>query len=318
MPRGVSVKLSPAFLGHLADVFTSVRQAGLSQSPTFRQDLTQVFATLQTASLSAVFVSDLASVHGALAVASDANLHFLAGRLDEWNSVTRRFVRSRLAEVPEDDPLRCPISLFRTMDYGRLETAHTRTLAWLMNPEGEHGFGSCLLEALLQRVSNRAGEVRVEHVASEFPISGSGETGRLDVLAEGTWEEEPRGGWILAVEAKVDAGEGKDQLTRYEAWLRNHAAGRTVYRVFLTPGRTPESATEEWEMLSYLELVRIFRVVYPKLRAAPGFHFLRFYLAGVLQDVCRLPRNVTEDAADPYSVASYLTTVHGSSVEGKS
>jgi hypothetical protein len=78
----------------------------------------------------------------------------------------------------------------------------------------------------------------------------------------------------------------------------------------------PGTGSEEWESLSYLELVRIFRAVYNGLRHAPGFHFLRFYLAGVLQDVCRLPRNVGEDAADPYAVASYLKAVHDSQSEG--
>jgi hypothetical protein len=70
--------------------------------------------------------------------------------------------------------------------------------------------------------------------------------------------------------------------------------------------------------LSFLELVRTFRVVYGGLRDAPGFHFLRFYLAGVLQDVCQWPRNIAEGAADPYAVASYLKTVHESRSEDAS
>ena len=36
------------------------------------------------------------------------------------------------------------------------------------------------------------------------------------------------------------------------------------------------------------------------------------------QDLCGLPRNVGEDAADPYAVASYLKAVHDSHSEGAS
>ena len=71
---------------------------------------------------------------------------------------------------------------------------------------------------------------------------------------------------------------------------RAHAEGRETYRIFLTPdGRKPESGCDEWKAFRFLKLVQIFRKVYGGLRNAPGFHFLRFYLAGVLQDVCRLP-----------------------------
>jgi hypothetical protein len=240
-------------------------------------------------------------------------------------------VRTRLAKLDKDDPLLCPISLFRTMDAGRLEVAHTRTLAWLLDPNGEHGFGQTLLVALLRRLSgdDSSGTLRDVRVWSEFPIVWSGGKGRLDVLAEGSWEDRQRPGWALVIEAKVDAGLGEDQLYNYSEWLRAHAVHREKYRVFLTAdGRAPENPNgrepdigaedDEWEPLSFLELVRVLRSTYDGLRQAPGFHFLRFYLAGVLQDVCHLPRNVGEHAADPYAVVAYLKTVHDFPAEAAS
>jgi hypothetical protein len=292
-----------------------------SLSPTFLADLAAVYAGLRPPTLSAAFLSDLKQVYDTLPTASDENLRFLAERFDKWRSATRESVRALLKKLDKDDPLLCPISLFRTMDYGRLEIAHTRTLAWLLDPKREHGFGGTLLAALLRRVSgkDRSDGIRVERVESEVSVDGFGDKGRLDVLAEGAWAGGERGDWVLVIEAKVDASEGEDQLLKYEAWLQANAAGRDVFRVFLTPdGRPSETGDEDWEPLSYLELVRIFRAVYDGLRHAPGFQFLRFYLAGVLQDVCRWPRNVGDDAADPYAVASYLRTVHDSHLAGAS
>jgi hypothetical protein len=289
--------------------------ANTTLSPKFLADLADIHATLRAPPLSAAFLSDLEQVHATLPTPSDANLEFLAKRFDEWRRATQQFVRTHLTELDKDDPLKCPISLFRTMDYGRLETAHTRALAWLLDPHGEHGFGTALLTALLRRLSGYEGynTVRVEQVVSEFPIDVSGVKGRLDVLAEGAWEDGVRSGWVLVIEAKVDAWEGEKQLQTYETWIQSNAANREVFRVFLTPdGRAPETSSEDWESLSYLELVRIFRTVYGGLRGPPGFHFLRFYLAGVLQDVCRWPRHVGESATDPYAVMSYLKAVHDS------
>lgn len=295
-----------------------------SLSPKFLADLAEVYDALRPPPLSAAFLADLAQVYATLPVASESNLLFLANRFDKWRRMTQELVSRLLAELDKDDPLRCPISLFRTMDSGRLETAHTRTLAWLLDPSKneEHGFGNALLEALLGRLADRDhfDHLHVERVACEHFLEGTAGEGRLDVLAEGEWEsmgEHVR--WVMVIEAKIDAWEGEGQLDKYDEWLDAHAAGRATYRVFLTPdGRPPDSGCDEWKTLSFRKLVQIFRTVYGKLRQAPGFHFLRFYLAGVLQDICGFPRNVGEDAADPYAVASYLKTVNESHSEAAS
>lgn len=167
-------------------------------------------------------------------------------------------MRARLIELPKDDPLKCPISLFRPRGYGRLETAHTRTLAWLLDDEGEHDFKTTLLAALLSRQCGRecSDGLKVERVESEYVIDAKS---RLDVLAEGTWEDGNQGSWILVIEAKVDWREGEEQLSKYEEWVRSNAANRKPFLVFLTPdGREPETGSQEWKALSFLELVRVF------------------------------------------------------------
>jgi hypothetical protein len=104
--------------------------------------------------------------------------------------------------------------------------------------------------------------------------------------------------------------EGENQLPRYDDWLRLNAANRRVFRLFLHHHRAQEAATSErWHPLSYLELVRVFRSVYGKLRHRAGFQFLRFYLAGVLQDICGWPGEFDPRYVDPYAVASYLKAI---------
>jgi hypothetical protein len=289
--------------------------ANPSLSLAFLTDLAEVHASLQPQpqGLSRTFLSDLAQVHSLLPAAPGVDLQFLAKSFDTWRQWVQEQIRLSLQRLDPDDPLLCPISLFGTMDYGRLETAHTRTLAWLVNPKAEHGFGEKLLATLLQRLTrrDRIDTLSAEHVTSEYPIAGADEKGRLDVLAEGTWDEDGKQvRWVLVIEAKVDAWEGETQLEKYEQWLSPYAAERRVdrlLRVFLTPdGRAAESGADEWEPLSYPDLVRTFRPGYAELRDSAGFHFLRFYLAGVLQDICGCPRRTAEDAPNPYVVLDYL------------
>jgi hypothetical protein len=287
-------------------------------SQKFLADLKQVSdgARPQPQTWSAAFLSDLHQIHDSLPLPNDARLHDLAERLRVWRSRVQGEVQEGLQELPAEDPLRCPISLFGTMDYGRLETAHTNVLAWLLDPGRPHGFGDTLLRAVLAwhpegRDSKRLQNTRV---SKEHYVSG---VGRLDILAEGEWDNgDTPVPWMLAIEAKIDAWEGEGQLPKYDVWLAKYARGRQLLRVFLTAdGRLPEDGGDEWKALSFLALVQILRKPYASLRGTAGFEFLRLYLAGVLQDICGFPAMHAEKAADPYSLAAYLKTVHESPSE---
>ena len=100
------------------------------------------------------------------------------------------------------------------MDSGRLETAHTRALAWLLD-KGGHGFGSRLLAALLSHLAEGR-EILLTHVSkveSEHLIQGgpsSLDAGRIDVLAEGRWEESGKEvSWRLVIEARSMRGRAR-------------------------------------------------------------------------------------------------------------
>jgi hypothetical protein len=66
---------------------------------------------------------------------SFADLASLEDELRAWRSQHQRILQQYLTQLPGDDPLLGRVSLFGTMDYGRLETAHTRTLAWMLDTE---------------------------------------------------------------------------------------------------------------------------------------------------------------------------------------
>ena len=283
----------------LADLDTVCPKADGAKLPsTFVKDLNDAYAHARTSSLqqSAISVADLTS---------------LAEGLETWRSYHQRLLQQFLGQLPRDDPLLGSVSLFGTMDFGRLETVHTRTLAWMLGKR-EHGFGSQLLEALLRHLK-KGRQIRlthVDHVESEYPVNcGPTRTiaGRLDVLAKGRWEETGKEvSWILVIEAKIGAEEGDEQLSQYDDWLDRCPQPTEVIRVFLTPdGREARTSSAEWQVLRFVDLASVFRRV-SGLQDTPGYHFLRYYLTGVLRDIYGLPVPVLSDCKNPYTAVDYL------------
>jgi hypothetical protein len=69
---------------------------------------------------------------------------------------------------------------------------------------------------------------------------------RLDVLIEGRGTDGSK--WCVAIEAKVDSQEGKDQLARYDKWLTPNFSEHTLLKLYLTvePEANSGSATTPW------------------------------------------------------------------------
>ena len=120
--------------------------------------------------------------------------------------------------------------------------------------------------------------------------------------------------WLLVIEAKIDAEEDEEQLSQYDDWIERYYPRPTeVIRVFLTPdGREPQTSSDsaEWEVLKFVDLAAVFRRV-SGLQDRPGYHFLRYYLTGVLRDICRLPVPISSDCENPYAAVDYLKSVLG-------
>src|SRR4051812_3605913 len=97
---------------------------------------------------SPAFLHDLAQVYSA----GPVELTDLEQRFHRWRTAAQDRLKQELACLRPDDPLLCPVGLFEPLDLGRLETAQTRALAWLLDPGREHGFDSRLLTTFLRLV----------------------------------------------------------------------------------------------------------------------------------------------------------------------
>jgi hypothetical protein len=270
-------------------------------------------------------LSDLERVHpyaaavlAPVSAVRGADLAELAHLFDEkWARARKRLGGEKWWErLHPYHPLLCRIGLFRTLDLGLHETAHTGALAWLMDPGGDHGFEDILLRAFLKRIFGLDTEPQLSNVSIMSEIRAGENRDRLDVLMKGMWTVSGRKTekWMVVVEAKIEATEGEDQCARYVDHLREDIESADRHRfVFLTQdGRAPVTQSKitsvKWMSLSFIQLMALIGRRLHKLTGRPGFEILRHYMTGVLKDLYQL--NCGEpirERDDIYSIGEYLS-----------
>jgi hypothetical protein len=292
----------------------------------FEIDLKRVAEALTPHRPIARFLQDLERVHSDVADGAHREIDAELSHLEALSNCFRKVREITLKKlggsdwlelVPPNDPLRCRVGLFTTLDLGLRETAHTNALTWLLNPTEEHGFENILLRPLVREIFGLSEEPNVSGVraVSEFPTKG--ERGRLDLHITGVWTlpgspNEQR--FRMIIEAKIDADEGFEQCSRYEEHVSLTAeSDERVSLVFLTQdGRAPSTAAKggpvKWRTLSFIRVMALFRGCLEELQDKPGIDFLRLYMAGVLKDICKIECGRPDPSANPYALSTYLAT----------
>jgi hypothetical protein len=140
-----------------------------------------------------------------------------------------------------------PLQLLDALGVARDEVAHSRLLATLLDPQVHAGAAS-VLRTLLRRVARRTETPRrVSAWIRRLPKGWSGitvqrELYRVDVIADIPGPD----GLVVGIENKIDAGEGEEQLYRYQSFLRDRFPGRRALMLFLTPhGQLPLTARKK-------------------------------------------------------------------------
>lgn len=231
-------------------------------------------------------------------------------RLSEQLSLIEKPVFSMVADClaqyqgeHPDSPLFSTATLFGPIEYGRLETAVTRALAWLIDSDQPHGFGCGISNLILNLVKATEPNRSVTKVTLCMPERFISAGKRIDIWAEGEWSDSTQ--WTLIIEAKIDASESTDQLKNYETAM---ADLDNCISVYLTPdGSLPKSAgTRHWEALSFQLLADALTSYYLTVCRAKGADFLRLFTAGLLRDVLDWPIPVTAKRNNRFEIADLI------------
>lgn len=186
-------------------------------------------------------------------------------------------------------PLFESVSLFEPMGFERLESALTRTLAWLLDPRKPHGLDASFLGALLKLLSTKSdGAISIEQVSgpvinSEWQVN---KACRVDIAISDQTRD-----WVLLIEAKIDAHERVDQLQDYYEAAK--AAGfPQVHGIYLTTEQSKKTtdADGHWQHMLYDELAgELLKLLDAdtdtdsKNRIHP---LVGYFVAGLLRDIC--------------------------------
>ena len=221
-------------------------------------------------------------------VKKSKNLESVIVDLDTYLSHVKNVLETKSISLSKEDPLISSISLFGVLDYGRLEKAHTKFLAWLLDPTGNHGFDRIILDCFLSclEISPKDFDclkVKAESITDEYKF--------IDILINGKING---AGVVIAIEAKIDACESENQLDNYDQYLSQYI-DHHIFKVVLAPGgfqiKTGNRNNEKWRLLTFFKLAKELRITFlkdlnPRME---GYYIFRHYLTCLLKDLLQIP-----------------------------
>lgn len=145
-------------------------------------------------------------------------------------------------------------NLFDVLKISRMEIRHSNMLAWLLNPNENHGLGDAFLKAIVQIVVQNDDNGRynvLETLLIDFySFVVYREWKNIDILLVSDVEK-----FLIAIENKIDSHEHDDQLKKYRDTLATDYPNYRKMYLYLTPEGEEPSDTDYWDTLSYRDVV---------------------------------------------------------------
>ena len=149
-------------------------------------------------------------------------------------------------------------NIFEAIGVVRQELRHSDFLAFLLDPQENHGLGDAFIKRLLQQVLMLLQQVLMSTPDVSAPVTpielSLWDLGRMEVQREWNYidifllDEQNR--LAIIIENKVDTGEHSDQLQRYYEIVQQHYLGYKTIGLYLTP-TGDEPSHEAYLPLSY-------------------------------------------------------------------
>ncbi|MEH1971333.1 PDDEXK-like family protein [Nostoc sp.] len=152
-------------------------------------------------------------------------------------------------------------NIFEAIGVVRQELRHSNFLAFLLNPSENHRLDDIFLKRFLKRVLLEEYEPIDEKYTKLSPVDiDIANFKDADVRRE--WQNidilihSPRNKLVCAIENKVDAGEGIDQLKKYQKIIEQEFKDCRAILIYLTPeGDLPSQ--KHWRIYNYSKIAEI-------------------------------------------------------------
>ncbi len=175
-------------------------------------------------------------------------------------------------------------NIFDVLKIAKTEIRHSNTIAWLLDPNENHGLNEKILLGL---VKNIASHLDVESSIKLLSIDLNDfkvyrEKYNIDILLVSTKNKV-----VICIENKVCSYEHGDQLNYYKGIVENSYKDFNKYYIYLTARNDEPSDGENWKKFSYEKLVNIIdeAIKDNEIISVEVYYFLKNYIEIVRYNV---------------------------------
>jgi hypothetical protein len=179
-------------------------------------------------------------------------------------------------------------NIFRALAVSRMEIRHSNFLAYLFDPQENHGLRDIVLRKLLRDIfADSRSEGRTLFDADILDLGAieiRREWRNIDLLI--VLPED-----VIAIENKVDSSDHSNQLARYRKIIEENFQNKKQHFVYLTPfGNDPDdqSESDRWMNYSYIQISEIIErilTLYHESFAEKVLYYLRDYLTTLKREL---------------------------------
>lgn len=176
-------------------------------------------------------------------------------------------------------------NMFDVLKISRTEIRHSNMLGWLLDPNENHGMGDVFLKGILQRLVENDSDGRYDVfnvlLMDFYTFSVMREWKNIDILLTSTEEKT-----VIAIENKVGSHEHSNQLNRYRNILEKEYPDYNRMLVFLTPDGEKPSDVENWDVLTYSDVIDVLESAVLQIKVLPDVDLMiKNYIDVVRRDI---------------------------------
>ena len=190
-------------------------------------------------------------------------------------------------------------NLFEILKISTMEIWHSKMLAWLMNPNENHGLGDHIIRGFIQYGITSFGEgldVFDALLMDCYDFVVQTEWRNIDLVAVSVDEK-----FVLCIENKIGSGEHDDQLNRYRKIIKDTYPKYKHMYIYLSPDGTESSEPEYWCSMGYQDVLNIVENARRKVKLLPDAELLIDNYVEVIRRVIVGDERLVEICAEIYS-----------------
>jgi len=175
------------------------------------------------------------------------------------DGINRKAIEDFLLDIACLDEISKKVSKFNpfeTLGLVNNEIKHSNVLAWLFDPNENHGFDEIVIKKFVQHIAKKYPEYHDVIKLSLMDLS--------DIYVRREWKHidliavSEKNRFVLVIENKIWSKESKHQLSDYKRKVINEYDGYDdIIYVFLTPEGLQSSDPDVWLSMNYSEIIEV-------------------------------------------------------------